>query len=358
MTPHSIHDDVLSFIADASRARFEDLALRVFAHQFESIAAYRRVCVTQDKTPETVGDWREIPPVPALAFKHVELCCAPAERVFVSSGTTQGAETRSRHHMPDLRLYRAAALAGLKEYMFPDVPVMRLLSLIPAASESPESSLPQMVAWALETFGDAGSAVFAAREELDFAALSLALRESESSGQPLCLLTTTGALIRFFDYCRDHDLSFRLPHSSRVMDTGGSKGAPRTLSRNGLLHAIWSTFAIPGYYAVNEYGMSELSSQYYDNVIRDRVRGRVAHRAKAGPHWMRTRILDPGSLVDVADGETGLLCHIDLANAGSALAVLTEDLGRFTRDGFEVLGRVQGAEARGCSLALAQFTAR
>ena len=74
--------------------------------------------------------------------------------------------------------------------------------------------------------------------------------------------------------------------------------APRarraSLSRNGLLQAVWNTFAIPGYFVVNEYGMSELSSQYYDNVIRDRYHGRGTHRAKAAPHWMRPRVLDPG----------------------------------------------------------------
>jgi len=146
------------------------------------------------------------------------------------------------------------------------------------------------------------------------------------------------------------------------MDTGGTKvaltpGAPRVLSRNGLLQAVWNTFAIPGYFVVNEYGMSELSSQYYDNVIRDRHHGRGTHRAKAAPHWMRPRVLDPATLRDTPPGAPGLLCHIDLANAGTALAVLTEDIGRTEKDGFEVSGRATGAEARGCSLALADFVA-
>jgi len=103
--------------------------------------------------------------------------------------------------------------------------------------------------------------------------------------------------------------------------------------------------------------MSELSSQYYDNVIRDRWRGHFSHRAKVGPHWMRTRFLDPGTLRDVPFGEPGLLCHVDLANAGTALVVLTEDVGRATEHGFEIIGRASGAEARGCSLAMADFSA-
>ena len=351
---HPIHDKILAFIGDAASATFEALALEVFAHQFECIPAYRRVCGQRGKTPVTVHGWRDIPAVPAAAFKHLELCCGPPERTFVSSGTTHGPEQRSRHTPPDLRLYRAAAVTGLKEFVFPDVPQIPILSLIPSAGEHPDSSLAQMVAWAIETFGTGGSSVFASQDRFDFTGFANALRRS---GEPVCIMTTTGALLRFFDHCRDEGWSFRLPHSSRLMDTGGTKGAPRVLSRNGLLQAVWNTFAIPGYFVVNEYGMSELSSQYYDNVICDRHHGRGTHRAKAAPHWMRPRFLDPVTLRDVPRGEPGLLCHVDLANAGTALAVLTEDIGREMKDGFEVIGRAAGAEARGCSLALADFLA-
>ncbi len=353
LTPiHPIHDKVLRFIADPASATFEELALEVFAHQFECIPAYRRVCEQRGKTPATVREWRDIPAVPALAFKHMDLRCGPAERTFLSSGTTHGREQRSRHVLPDLRLYHAAATSGLREFLFPDVPHMRILSLVPAVAEQPESSLAQMVAWAIETFGAAGSAIFATHDRFDFTGFGDALRRS---GEPVCIMTTSGALMRFLERCRDQGWSFRLPHSSRLMDTGGTKGAPRVLSRHGLLQAVWSTLAIPGYFVVNEYGMSELSSQYYDNVIRDRHRGRGTHRAKAGPHWMRPRVLDPATLRDVTPGEPGLLCHADVANAGTALAVLTEDIGRAVKDGFEVIGRAAGADARGCSLALAEF---
>jgi len=356
-TAHAIHDEVLAFIAEPVEEEFERLALRIFAHQFEVVGAYRRVCERQGRTPDTVGDWRRIPAVPAQAFKYVELWGAPPERLFFSSGTTHGSETRSRHGVPDLRLYHASALAGMKSMLFPDLDSMPILSLVPDVAEQPHSSLSQMVAWALESFGDAGSAGFAAQERFDFDGFVAALRLSERSGVPVAILTTTGGMIRFFDYCRDHGIGIRLPHGSRLMDTGGSKGAVRILSRKGFLQAVWSSLAIPGYFVVNEYGMSELSSQYYDNVIHDRQRGMVTHRAKIGPAWLRPRVVDPLTLEDVAPGEVGVLCHVDLANACTALAVLTEDLGRFTPDGFEVIGRVQGAEARGCSLALANFRA-
>ena len=352
---HPVHDKVIGFINDPHSASFDDLALAVFAHQFECIPAYRRVCEQHGKTPETVRDWRDIPAVPTLAFKHLELRCGPAERVFVTSGTTQGAERRGRHALPDLRLYRAAARAGLREFVFPDVAAMRILSLVPSAAERPDSSLAHMIDWAIEDCGARDSAVFAAGGRFDWSGFGDALRRSEQDGAPVCIMATTGSLIRFLDHCRDEGWVLRLPHGSRIMDTGGTKGAPRVLSRPGLLHAVWNALAVPGYFVVNEYGMTELSSQFYDNVIRDRYAGRPTHRATVGPHWVRTRVLDPSSLCEVEPGERGLLCHVDLANAATALAVLTEDVGRFVRDGFEVIGRVAGAEARGCSLALAEF---
>ena len=353
---HAVHEKVLAFIRDSSTGAFEPLALEVFAHQFECIPAYRRVCEARGTTPTSVGDWRDIPPVPVLAFKAAALHCAPPQRVFLSSGTTRGQERRSRHCLPDLRLYHAAAVAGLRSCVFPDVDDMRLLSLIPSADEQPDSSLAQMVSWATAAFGAPGSATFATATTVDVTGLAEALRAAERAGQPVCLMTTTGTLIRFLDRCRDAGWLFRLAHGSRVMDTGGVKGAPRPLSRPGLLHAIWNTLSIPGYFVVNEYGMSELSSQYYDNVIRERYRGRVVHRAKVGSHWLRTRILDPATLRDVTTGEPGLLCHVDLANAGTALAVLTEDVGQWLADGFAVIGRAPGAESRGCSLAWSELS--
>jgi hypothetical protein len=355
---HAIHDRVLDFIARPSPADFNGLALAVFEHQFESIDPYRRVCERRARTPASVKDWREIPPVPALAFKSFDLACGPAERVFLTTGTTRGAGERGRHCVPDLRLYRAASLDGLQRFVFPDKDRMRLLSLVAPVADRPESSLAQMIAWAVEVFGDDASGQFAAAGVLDLEAFAMALRECERSGEPACILTTTAALIRFFDRCRDQGWAFRLSHGSRLMDTGGGKGAPRHLSRRGILHAIWQTLAIPGYFCVNEYGMAELSSQFYDNVIRDREAGRFAHRAMLGPEWTRTRVLDPATMDELPTGKVGLLCHVDLANVGTAMCVLTEDIGRRVEGGFELIGRARDAEARGCSLALAEFRER
>jgi Acyl-protein synthetase, LuxE len=352
-----LYDRVLAFIGDARADRFEKLALDVFAHQFAHSAAYRQYCLGRGHTPDTVADWAAIPPVPIVAFKRADLCCGEAVRTFLSSGTTEGPAHRSRHSVPDLRLSERAAVAGLRQFLFPDLARMRLLSLIHRAEDLPDSSLAQMIAWAMEHFAEANSRYAVTSDGVAFDEMVDALRQSERDGQPLCVLATTGALIRIIDHCREHDLIFRLPHGSRLMDTGGDKGAPRPLSRSGTLHAVWNAFAIPGYFCVNEYGMAELSSQFYDSVITDRVHGRHRPRRKLGPHWTRTMVLDPETLAPTPAGTRGLLCHVDLANAGSAMAVLTEDIGYTETDGFQLVGRVPGAEARGCSLAAAQWDA-
>jgi len=347
---HPVHDRVLEFIAAPETGDFDALALEIFAHQFEAIEPYRRVCERRGALPGAVASWADIPAVPAQVFKEVELACGPAERRFRSSGTTRGPSARSTHAVPDLRLCRAAARAGLKRFLFPDLPSMRLLSLIHPAAERPESSLAQMIARAFEDFAADGSAYAVEEGQLRLERAAEVVRASERDGAPLCLLSTTAALLRFLDFCRERGWSFRLPHASRLMDTGGAKGVPRPVSRNGLHHAVWSALAIPGYFFTNEYGMTELASQAYENVVADRVAGRFSRRALVSAPWLRTRVLDPSTLREARRGEPGLLCHCDLANAGTALVVLSEDLGTAGEDGFHVIGRAAGAELRGCSL--------
>src|SRR5205823_1296083 len=103
---------------------------------------------------------------------------------------------------------------------------------------------------------------------------------------------------------------------------------------------------------VNMYGMTEHSTQFLDAVLRNRVRGHQAPRYKTVPPWTRSLVLDPDTLEPLRRGELGPLCHYDLANRASVLAVLSEDIGYEVGEGFELVGRAQGTEARGCSIAV------
>ena len=191
---------------------------------------------------------------------------------------------------------------------------------------------------------------FAGPGGLDVTALAHRLDEVAGSGEAVLLAGPTAGFVRLFDA----GCAVRLGPGSRLMDTGGQKGLTRPVSRLGFLRACWTQLGIPTYYCINEYGMTELCSQRYDSALHDRFTGdSLAPRRLVGPPWLRTRVLDPDTLAPVAPGAVGLLCHHDLANAGSVSVVLTEDLGRIVGDdGLEVSGRVAGAMPRGCGLLL------
>ncbi|MBI2962399.1 MAG: long-chain fatty acid--CoA ligase [Deltaproteobacteria bacterium] len=345
------------FIAAPVPGRFGELALRVFRFQFERNEPYRRFCEQHGRTPQQVDGWTQIPAVPVSAFRHAELVCSglPTGSVFLTSGTTQGVERRGRHHVPDPSIYRAVALDHFRRCVLPDGLRPRFLVLAPALAEQPQSSLCQMIEWLGADLGAAAPEVFIRGGEVCAEPLRERLREIEPTGEPVLLIGVTYAFLRFIDGCRADGVRFRLPYGSRIVDTGGTKGRSRPMSRNGLLRAFWETFGVPGYAVANEYGMTEMCSQFYDDAVLNHFRGRKRDRSKLAPPWVRTRLVSARSLAPVARGERGLLRHFDLANVGSVLALQTEDVGIETGEGFEVLGRAAGAEARGCALLLESF---
>ncbi|HEV7732864.1 MAG TPA: long-chain fatty acid--CoA ligase [Candidatus Binatia bacterium] len=334
------------------RIDFAPWALRVFRHQYERNPAYRAFCDRRGVTPDGVAGWEDVPAVPTAAFRHVDLTCGPAQAVFVSSGTTAGADTRSRHLVPHLDLYRASAVTTFRRFVLPDDARLHALFLLPPPALRPESSLVRMCSWVGRDLS-VGEEWMAGPLGLDVDALVTRLRTAEQSGQAVLLAGPTSGFAELFATGQ----TFRLGPGSRVMDTGGPKGMKRSLSRAGFLRACWNQLGIAGYFCVNEYGMSELCSQRYDSVLADRLHGRsLAPRRLLGPTWLRTRVLDPDTLQPMPVGRPGLLCHHDLANAGSVSVVLTEDIGRDLGDGaIELTGRVPGAMPRGCGLLLAEM---
>ena len=136
------------------------------------------------------------------------------------------------------------------------------------------------------------------------------------------------------------------------MTTGGSKGLRTAVDPAALARAIEERLGVPPGRQVEEYGMTELSSQAYTGALRAGLGEDDAGTGFHAPPWTRTRIVDPLTGVDLPTGELGALVHWDLANRGSALAVQTSDVGARAAGGtFLLRGREPGAEARGCSLA-------
>ncbi|HZD04334.1 MAG TPA: AMP-binding protein, partial [Longimicrobiales bacterium] len=298
-----------------------------------------------------------IPAVPASAFKHLRLVSgdpASAETVFRTSGTSRGVGRRGEHAILDTELYKASLLPSFRAHLLPDGARPAVLSLVPSPRESPDSSLSWMMGAVVEALGGEGSGWFVdpatgIREE----ALSDALRDAEAAGGPVLVAGTGFALVHWVDAMDRRGWRVRLPPGSRIMETGGFKGRSRSLEKASFYRALHERLGVPPERIVNEYGMTELLSQFYEPVLREgEAAGGPASRRHVGPPWVRTRVLDPRTLQAVPPGKPGILCHLDLANVGSVAHVLTADRGIGVAGGFRVLGRIEGAEPRGCSLAM------
>jgi hypothetical protein len=335
---------------------FNAMALRVFAWQHARNAPFAAYCARRGRTPAADTHWTQIPPVPTGAFKEVELVAGragAAEAVFRTSGTTRGAEKRGTHYVLDVSLYHFALIPAFAACVLPDGAELRMLSVMPPRRELPNSSLAHMIDVVMDRLGSGDSThVASVADGIDEERLETALRHAEPTGEPVCQLGTSSAWLRWLDGLADRGAAFRLPAGSRLMDTGGYKGHGREIDADALRARYVELLGIPESHCINEYGMTEMLSQFYDATLRDAVRGGTGERRKLVPPWVRTRVVDPATLEPLPDGETGLLQHFDLANVNSVVAVQTEDLGVCTGAGFRMLGRITGAVPRGCSIAM------
>jgi hypothetical protein len=332
-------------------ARFEALALALFAFQFEHCAPYRRFCEGRGRTPGCVTRWQDVPAVPTGAFKELALTSFPLETTratFRTSGTATAA--RGALHLDTLAVYEASLEPAFARHLLPDLAAgarARIHVLAPPRREAPDSSLSHMFDRMLAVAGDDASGHWVAGGALD---AGRALRELDAlgdAGGPLLLCGTAFAFVHLLEALESRGRRVALPASARVMETGGFKGRSRELSREALYAWIEDRLGVPPARVVNQYGMTELGSQFYDSVLREPS----APRRKLAPPWTRVRLLAPDGAGEVAPGKTGRIAIVDLANTGSVCALETADLGRALGDGFEVLGREPGAEARGCSIA-------
>ncbi|RYY96453.1 MAG: long-chain fatty acid--CoA ligase, partial [Comamonadaceae bacterium] len=179
---------------------------------------------------------------------------------------------------------------------------------------------------------------------LDVDGITAALSHAVERAEPVAMLGASASFVHLLDALAAGGTTYELPAGSRILDTGGYKGQSRELAPDAFYDALARTFGVPRERCTNMYGMTELSSQFYD------AGNAVVPSVKRAPHWVRTRVVDPLTGRDVPAGERGVLVHCDLANFNSATTILTEDDG-----GFLLLGRAQGAEAKGCSLAVQEF---
>jgi hypothetical protein len=338
-------------------AEFHGMSLVLFALQFTHNPAYRRFCEARNVSPRSVTHWTQIPAVPTSAFKELELTSLRTEQrthIFHSSGTTGQQPSRHFHNAGSLTVYETSLLAWFRRRVLPElkseISNLNLVILTPPPALAPHSSLAHMFETARRDLG-APEAAFAGGVTadrtwtLDFHAVQAALTESANRKRPLLLLGTAFSFVHLLDFLAENNLRFDLPRGSRVMETGGYKNRSRALPKAELHALITERLGILPTEIICEYGMSELSSQAYDSDITHES-SRVFHF----PPWARAQIISPETSREVAEGETGLLRIFDLANVFSVMAIQTEDLAIRRGAAFELVGRTEFSEPRGCSL--------
>ncbi|HKA14326.1 MAG TPA: long-chain fatty acid--CoA ligase [Myxococcota bacterium] len=330
--------------------RFGDLALALFAFQFEHCAPYRRFCEARGRTPAGVRRWQDVPAVPTGAFKELALTSFPRERAaheFRTSGTSL--PQRGALLLDTLDVYEASLRSSFQRGVLPDLAQgarIRFHVLAPSTREAADSSLSHMFDAVMASRAAPGSSHWITGGALDVPRALRELAGAERGGAPVAVCGTSFAFVHLLEELDRQRLRFALPHSARVMETGGFKGRSRSVPRDELYAWIADRLAVPPARIANQYGMTELGSQFYDSVLGEPA----APRRKLAPPWTRVRILDPIGGGEVAPGEVGRIAVLDLANTGSVCALETADLGRTAGDGFEVIGRDAGAEERGCSI--------
>lgn len=345
-----------------SDAPFNSLALELFALHFEHNAACRKFSEARGVTPRLVSHWSQIPAVPAAAFKELDLTCLPPARrarVFHTSGTTEHRPGRHFHNEESLGVYEASLWSWFKPHVLPDLRSTaadwELALLVPPPEQAPHSSLVHMFETVRREVGAPptaflGSTASDGSWSVNLEAAHRLLLDACHEARPLVLLGAAFSFVHLLDFLAEHGARLQLPAGSRVMETGGYKGRSRSLPKVELHRLFTERFGIPSSRIVCEYGMSELSSQAYEGL---------PHASRLTPHaslifhfppWARVQVISPETGGEVAEGETGLIRVFDLANVFSVMAIQTEDLGIRRGDGFELIGRAEQSEPRGCSL--------
>jgi phenylacetate-coenzyme A ligase PaaK-like adenylate-forming protein len=308
---------------------FNEEALGLFRYQYRNNPFYRRFADALGKDEQNVTELNQIPFLPVRFFRDEKIVSGrfEAEIVFESSGTT--GTVPGRHYVADAGLYRRSFMAGL-ERVYGSLKDYTIFALLPSYLERGNSSLVYMVEHMIRYSGNTEGGFFLN----DLENLRNRLLESRDAGKKIMLIGVTFALL---DMAADFPLE--LP-GAVIIETGGMKGRRKELTRAELHEVLSRGFRVDKIHS--EYGMTELLSQAWSSG------DGIFHC----PPWMQILIADPNDpLSYLPDGRTGGINIIDLANVNSCAFLATQDLGRLLPDGsFEVMGRFDNSDIRGCSL--------
>ena len=320
-------------IFSVQKQGFEQLALEIFRLQYNENKLYRSFTDALHIDPANVNSVASIPFLPVSFFKRHEILTGSftPEVIFESSGTTQTGN--SRHQVKSIDLYRRSFIKAF-ELFYGSPENWCIAGLLPSYLERKNSSLVMMVDELIELSGHPGSGFYLYEHDK----LSRLIKANEAAAQKTLLIGVTFALLDLAEF-----FQYPLKHTT-VMETGGMKGRRKEITRaevHDILKNAWNLDAIH-----SEYGMTELLSQGYsygDGVFRC-------------PPWMNIILRDEDDPLTIkpvhtSKQERGLINVIDLANIYSCAFIATDDIGMLYADGsFEVAGRMDSSDVRGCSL--------
>jgi hypothetical protein len=322
------HDKIFSI----TESGFSQLALDIFHFQYEANSVYNSYVNALGKTPSDVDEIEKIPFLPISFFKTDEIKTGKfnAEVIFKSSGTTQ--TINSQHHVKDVSIYTQSFTTAFKK-IYGDPQKWCVLGLLPSYLEKGNSSLVYMVDDLIKQSQHPESGFYLYELEK----LKETLFLLERANQRALLIGVTYALL---------DLAEKFPMqliNTIIMETGGMKGRREELTRIEVHDQLKKAFGKTEIHS--EYGMTELLSQAYA-----KKEGRFEF-----PPWMKVLIRDDEDPLTVQHSASGVVSGalniIDLANVYSCSFIATDDVGKLYPDkSFEVLGRMDGSDLRGCSL--------
>lgn len=308
---------------------FQAQALATFKFQAVNCQVYKEYIYHLKIDVNQVLDIEQIPFLPIGFFKTHSVLSSqkPIEITFSSSGTT--GMVQSSHHVTDVSLYEQSYLQAFEQF-YGKVSDYCFLALLPSYQQRSGSSLIYMVNDLIEKSTHPQSGYFLYNHD----DLLHTLTDLKNKNQPTVLIGVTYALL---DFIENFDLHFP---ELIVMETGGMKGKRKEMVREELHEQLTRGFGVPAIHS--EYGMTELLSQAYS----------LGEGVFQCPGWMKILVRDTNDpLTLIAQGKTGGINVIDLANVNSCAFIATQDLGKINSDGnFEVLGRFDNADIRGCNL--------
>jgi len=307
---------------------FEELALDIFKYQFEENPVYRLFVETLKGKGFRPKNKQEIPFLPVSFFKSYRVISGDhmVSNVYRSSATT--GSIRSEHHVVDNSLYLRTALKTFEKY-YGSIKDWTICALLPGYLERGDSSLVSMAKYFIDKSMDSSSGFFL--DEID--ELLQVLKQCKGSGKQVLLLGVSFALLELADL--ELDLSHVI-----VMETGGMKGRGKEMPKKAFHELLKRGLGVTKIHS--EYGMTELLSQGYS------LGNGVFHPAGT-MQVICKELTDPLSVVPF--GKSGIINVIDLVNIDSCSFIETQDLGIVRANGdFELLGRVDAAEIRGCNL--------